>query len=63
MADENATTYSIARLQKTFSSCGPKEEWPHKGHAFVMKLWWTELKSELESLLISNWSTTQEWLI
>ena len=25
------TTYLFTRLQKIFSSCEPKEEWPHAG--------------------------------
>ena len=25
----SSTTYLFTRLQKTFSSCEPKEEWPH----------------------------------
>ena len=31
MAYESSTTYLFTRLQKTFSSCEPKEEWPHAG--------------------------------
>ena len=27
----SSTTYLFTRLQKTFSSCEPKEEWPHSG--------------------------------
>ena len=27
----SSTTYLFTRLQKTFSSCEPKEEWPHAG--------------------------------
>ena len=29
MAYASSTTYLFARLQKTFSSCEPKEELPH----------------------------------
>ena len=31
MAYASSTTYLFTRLQKTFSSCEPKEEWPHAG--------------------------------
>ena len=31
MAYESSTAYLFTRLQKTFSSCEPKEEWPHAG--------------------------------
>ena len=31
----SSTTYLFTRLQKTFSSCEPKEEWPYSG--FHMK--------------------------
>ena len=27
----SSTTYLSKRLQKTFSSCEPKKEWPHAG--------------------------------
>ena len=27
----SSTTYFLTRLQEKFSSCGPKEEWPHAG--------------------------------
>ena len=30
-ADASLTTYLFTRLQKTFSSCETKEEWPHPG--------------------------------
>ena len=31
MAYTSSTTYLFTRLQVTFSSCEPKEEWPHAG--------------------------------
>ena len=31
MAYASSTTYLFTRLQKTFSSCEPKEELPHAG--------------------------------
>ena len=31
MAYASSTTYLFTRLQKTFSSCETKEEWPHRG--------------------------------
>ena len=31
MAYASLTTYLLTRLQKEFSSCEPKEEWPHVG--------------------------------
>ena len=31
MAYVISKAYSFTRLQKTFSSCKPKEEWPHAG--------------------------------
>ena len=31
MAYTSSTTYLFTRLHKTFSSCEPKEEWPHAG--------------------------------
>ena len=31
MAYASSTTYLFIRLQKTFSSCEPKEERPHAG--------------------------------
>ena len=31
MAYALSTTYLFARLQKTFSGCEPKEEWPDAG--------------------------------
>ena len=31
MAYASSETYLLARLQNKFSSCEPKEEWPHTG--------------------------------
>ena len=31
MAYASSATYLLTRLQKTFSCCKPKEEWPHAG--------------------------------
>ena len=31
MAYASSTTYLFIRLQRAFSSCEPKEEWPHTG--------------------------------
>ena len=31
MAHTILATYLFTRLQKAFSSCKPKEEWPHAG--------------------------------
>ena len=31
MAYASSTPYLLTRLQKEFSSCEPKEEWPHAG--------------------------------